>query len=89
MESTERRAVYVQSQEEWDIVIKQLRPSAYYNGFQTYSKVCIDLVDGSYCSYGWFNKNDYFIISFQDWINRSTLSKTTLVRSILISVPKI
>ena len=87
----EKICVSVKTQEEWDKVIKTIRPTDYYNSFTRYSEICIDLKDGSYCGCGWFIKHEYTIISYQDWLyyGPSIICPKSQINPILIHVPKI
>lgn len=94
MERLRNTAIQVTTQEEWNTVIKILRPFDRYNSFDAYPEVCISSFNGSYCSLKWFVEHDYSIISFYDWMNgidriKPYLKAISDVKITFISVPKI
>lgn len=82
--------VYVETQAEWDKVIRTIRPTDYYNSFSNYSESCIDVDNGSHCSRDWFKRNDYCVITYSEWLSdNSEVPISTHAKPLLIQVPKI
>ena len=62
-------AVHVKTSEEFDFVISKIREkSDRYNSWNVYrTESCIALDDGCYQNKDWFSKNNYRVVSFEDW----------------------
>ena len=64
-----KTAVHVKTSEEFDFVISKIREkSDRYNSWNVYrTESCISSDFGDYQNKDWFSKNNYKVVSFEDW----------------------
>ncbi len=64
-----KTAVHVKTSEEFDFVISKIREkSDRYNSWNVYrTESCISSDSGDYQNKDWFSKNNYKVVSFEDW----------------------
>ena len=72
-----KAAVHVKTSEEFDFVISKIREvgNRYNSWHNNKDQSCIDLSDGCYSDKNYFHRNNYKVISFEDWCKVNGYSK--------------